>query len=166
MARYSEEGYRMGMCDVFAIAAHRYLKKPLYVVRGYYKNKKYDPDLEDESEPEFLEENCHAVVKIGEDRYFDVDGIKEGDELMDVCYFENPVTGIKIVGIDTEEELDPYTVRIDYKAPNPAWTLSFVSLIILTRRRALSLSIPIRRRMTWRTVLLAADMDGSLVSAR
>jgi hypothetical protein len=102
---HSDEMYKMGMCDVFAIASHRFLEKPLYVVRGYYRNKNYDPELEDDSDPEFLEENCHAVVKVDDDRYFDVGGIKEGDELMDACYFENPVKRIEIVEVGNEEDL-------------------------------------------------------------
>ena len=106
MTRYSEEGYVMGMCDVFAIAAHRYLKKPMYVVRGAYKNKRYNPRCsEEEPEPEFLYENCHAVVMVGDDEYLDVRGISDGDSLKEGCQFENPVRWKEISPVESEEEM-------------------------------------------------------------
>ena len=104
MTRYTEEGYKWGMCDVFAVAARRYLEKPIYIVRGAYKNKRHDPEREGD-EPEFLFENCHAVVKVGEDKYFDVDGIKDGETLEDNCYFENVILWKEIVPFEGDESL-------------------------------------------------------------
>lgn len=90
MTRYSDELYRMGGCDIFAIAAHRVLGYPIHVVRGYYNKGEYHED-------------CHLVVKIENDLYFDIDGLKSGNDLENNCYFEHLVTRIEIIEVSEDD---------------------------------------------------------------
>jgi hypothetical protein len=84
----------MGGCDIFAIAAHRVLGYPIHAVRGYYIDK--------HDEEEYYED-CHLVVKVSDDLYFDIDGMKTGDEIKDNCYFEHQVTRVEFVKVSEEE---------------------------------------------------------------
>ena len=121
MTRYSDDLYRMGGCDIFAIAAHRMLGYPIHVVRGYYI------DRNDEEE---YHEDCHLVVKIKDDLYFDIDGLKKGDDLENSCYFEHHVTRVEIVEISendakyilgcespSEDDIDDATLIVTERFP-------------------------------------------------
>ena len=107
----------MGGCDIFAIAAHRMLGYPIHVVRGFYNDEEYHED-------------CHLVVKIKNDLYFDIDGLKSGDDLENGCYFEHHVTRVEIVEISendakyilgcespSEDDIDDATLIVTERFP-------------------------------------------------
>ena len=87
-----KNSYKSGDCDVYAIALGQVLGKPLVVVRNYY-----------EEDGENWYEDCHVAVKVGHDRYRDVEGIKSGEEMIGQCYFNNPIEDVKIESVSEEE---------------------------------------------------------------
>jgi len=86
--------YKLGNCEVFAIALSELLNKPLYVVRGFY----WDNNIK-----ENVYEDCHVVVKVSNNNYMDVDGIKNEEEIKLSCMFLNDIKKIKLIKITKEE---------------------------------------------------------------
>lgn len=88
--------YRSGMCDAYAIALSRTLNKPIFVVRGLY----WDDVLDDMSF-----EDAHLVVKVGNDKFKDVDGIKSSRELKQQSYFTNKIDKVVLKPISEEDAM-------------------------------------------------------------
>jgi hypothetical protein len=65
-------------------------------VRGFYKDDFID-------EIEYAYEDAHAVVKVDNDMYEDVDGISSKQELIDRCLFINDIEYVEIVPITPNE---------------------------------------------------------------
>ena len=89
-----ENQYKMGMCDIFAFAIKQLIdegnskikKGEIYVVRGYYKDLNKNKI-----------ENAHVIVKIGKNKYLDVEGVKNKKDLINSIQFENIPYKIRII---------------------------------------------------------------------
>jgi len=103
---YLKEGacniYKTGMCDAYALAQNQLTGAPMFLVQG----KWWDEDYE-----EWATEPCHVVVKVGENRYLDVDGEKDEEELKQACYFSGPVEEVEIVPTTPREALYLFTME-------------------------------------------------------
>lgn len=95
MARYSDSFYMMGGCDIFAIASHRMLGYPIYAIRGFY--------IEDDGDEYY--DTCHLVVKVADDLYYDIQGFKTEESIVENCYFSHDITRTEFVKLSEEEAM-------------------------------------------------------------
>ena len=64
-----------------------------------------------EEQLEWATEPCHLVVKVGENRYLDVDGEKDEEELKQNCFFSGPVEEVEIVPTTPREAQGIFTME-------------------------------------------------------
>ena len=94
--------YRGGMCDAYALAQNQLTDAPMFLVQGKWWDEEYE---------EWATEPCHLVVKVGENRYLDVDGEKDEEELKQNCFFSGPVEEVEIVPTTPEEAQEIFTTE-------------------------------------------------------
>lgn len=92
--------YRVGMCDIFAIALHNLTDLPF----GAWGGKYYD-EYTEEDEWEY----CHlcVVLDFQTPKWADVDGVHSGKPQN--CYFNNPVENIELVRVSRQEAEEMFT---------------------------------------------------------